>query len=825
MTNPRLPRRFAYLLLGLMMLLYLILQGSVAQRLHDAFVTGADDLSNIDQVVWNSQHGRLLERTTGTESLPRYGEHLEPIWIAMGAIYQVWDSVDALLFMQTLALGAGALPVFWLARDAWGEAGRRQRARRRAKGKRQKAKGKGEGQEAKGEGQTADGVGQSEGDYLAGVVFAGVYLLSPFVGRANSAEVHAMPFAVAPLLLAIVWGWQGRWRRVWPLAALLLLVREDAGLLVGALGLWALLARRAPRVGSALMAAGAAGLWLTTFVIIAHFAGARFGGGQSESIFFERYAAFGEGPLGILRGMLTRPDLWLALLAEPWRAAFLREFVLSTGGLMLLAPTAWLLFAPHFVLNLLSDYYGQFGGLQHYAAPLLPGLMASAILGGARLLRWANGRGSARLALLLLALGGTVWTARAAPLQPLARTWVQPPITAHHRLLDEVAAAIPPRAPLSADPQLHPHLAHRPDAYRFPIVGDNAEWILVDVTTNTTMHPADLHRELLARLQGGWGIAAARDGYLLLQRGAGETQLPDSFFSFAQPSDPPEVPLRARFGEWIEVLGYDVEQDLWGRVAVRWHLRPLAPLPPTLTLDTALLDPTGTPLPDTSGQPLTLLEWLPLAQWQPEQGHLLHTLPREAAASFFPALVVRLEGNALPLSIEGEAPPGPARAAQQGEWLVAGEWRLTHHATHGVAGWRVWAPPADLADQPAAWSVAQLAGWQVEQVGANRVAITLHWQATMTGAPPTQRFVHLVPVGGPPLPLAQADGPLGGEYPVPRWAEGEWVSETVTLDLPSELPDGWQLLVGLYDPASGARLPVTPDAGDSTFALPQPAPP
>ncbi|MBA3532717.1 MAG: DUF2079 domain-containing protein, partial [Ardenticatenales bacterium] len=356
------PPRRAYLLLGLMMVAYVLFQGSVAIRLHNAFVTSADDLSNIDQVVWNSQHGRILERTEGTQSVPRYGEHLEPIWIAMGLLYLFWDSVTVLLLAQTVALAAGALPVFWLARDSWAVA--RSSAR------------------------PDDG---------AGLVFAALYLLSPFVGRANTSEVHALPFAVAPLLLAIAWGRQGKWQRVAPLVLLLLLVREDAGLLVGALGAWALVARRAWRPGVALLASGAMGIGIAVFGIIAAFADQRYGGGQEESIFFERYAAFGEGPLGILWGMLTRPALWVDLLGDPWRTAFLQDFVRSTGGLMLLSPLSWLLFAPHFVLNLLSDYFGQYGGLQHYGAPLVPGLMVAAISGGATALRWGRGHPVLRL--------------------------------------------------------------------------------------------------------------------------------------------------------------------------------------------------------------------------------------------------------------------------------------------------------------------------------------------------------------------------------------------------------------------------------------------
>lgn len=778
----------AYALLALLLLSTILFHGGAALHLHAAFVTGADDLSNIDQVAWNSQHGRILERTTGTRSVPRYGEHLEPLWIALGLLYTLWDDVRALLLAQTVALALGALPTFWLARAVWGQ--------------------------------------RNAPDQGAGLVFAALYLLSPFVARASVAEVHALPFAVAPLMLAIFWGWRGQWQRVAPLVVLLLLVREDAGLLVAALGLWALLARRAVRPGLALLASGLGGVALAVFGIIPRFADERFSG-QEQSIFFERYAAFGEGPAGVLWGMLTRPDLWAELLADPWRLTFLRDLLLSTGGLALVAPLAWLLLAPHLLLNLLSDYFGQFGGLQHYGAPLVPGLIAAAIFGGARLLHWGRGNPWLRRGLLTLALAGALADAQLAIWQPLALSWIQPPVTPHHRLLAEIAAPIPPRAPLSADPQLHPHLAHRPDAYRFPTVGDNAEWILVDVTTNRTQHPADLQREIRERLDDGWGIAAAQDGYLLLQRGAPTKPLPAPFFSFTQPDAPPTTPLRARLGNALEVLGYDMVQDFWGRVSIRWHLRPLTPLPPFLTLEAALLGPDGLPLPDTANQPIPALVWLPLTAWQPGENYVIQTLPREADPAFQPALSLRADGLPLPVTPceGGRTACGEVRDTTEGAWLVGGAWELRHrHAQRGVAGWRRWEPPAPLAEEPGEWAQAWLGAWEIVPPAnpSAPLTLTLHWQATQEGLPPMQRFVHLVPPNGAPVPLAQADGPLGGDYPAPRWASGEWVSETITLPLPADLPPGWRLLVGLYDPAIGTRHPVTPDAGSATFELPMP---
>ncbi len=92
------------------------------------------------------------------------------------------------------------------------------------------------------------------------------------------------------------------------------------------------------------------------------------------------------------------------------------------------------------------------------------------------------------------------------------------------------------------------------------------------------------------------------------------------------------------------------------------------------------------------------------------------------------------------------------------------------------------------------------------------VAVRLGWQVT---APPGPNLLHVfVHLGDPTqLPLAQYDGPvMGGTYPSRLWAAGERFDETVTLTLPADLPPGeYPVSVGLYDYATGARLPLTVD--------------
>ena len=93
------------------------------------------------------------------------------------------------------------------------------------------------------------------------------------------------------------------------------------------------------------------------------------------------------------------------------------------------------------------------------------------------------------------------------------------------------------------------------------------------------------------------------------------------------------------------------------------------------------------------------------------------------------------------------------------------------------------------------------------------VAVHVRWQVA---APPGPTDLHLfVHLGDPTqAPLAQSDGPvMGGEYPPRLWAAGEVFSEAVTLTLPAGLPPGdYPVQLGLYDFATGARLPVTPDS-------------
>ncbi len=98
-----------------------------------------------------------------------------------------------------------------------------------------------------------------------------------------------------------------------------------------------------------------------------------------------------------------------------------------------------------------------------------------------------------------------------------------------------------------------------------------------------------------------------------------------------------------------------------------------------------------------------------------------------------------------------------------------------------------------------------------EAAPGESIAVRLRWQVAdpPPGAADLHLFVHL---GDPTqAPLAQRDGPvMGGQYPPRLWATGEVFDETAVLALPAGLPPGeYPVQIGLYDFATGARLPVT----------------
>lgn len=129
-------------------------------------------------------------------------------------------------------------------------------------------------------------------------------------------------------------------------------------------------------------------------------------------------------------------------------------------------------------------------------------------------------------------------------------------------------------------------------------------------------------------------------------------------------------------------------------------------------------------------------------------------------------------------------------------------------------------PPIHLNPAPLLGSHASLVGYGVEEVGET-IALTLYWEIKQPLLPPHHIFVHADDATG--ATLAQADGsPMTptSEAPTGSWLPGEHLTTLHHLPRPGA---NWVLRVGLYEPQSGVRLPVTTGGaaqGDAVLLAP-----
>jgi uncharacterized membrane protein len=242
--------------------------GTIAVLRHRAFESGRFDLGNMTQAVWSTANGDVLSVTDlQGEQISRLGSHFDPILAALAPLWWLWPSPELLLAVQALAVAAGAIPLFLLARRHVPE--------------------------------------------RAAAAVAVAYLLFPPVQWLTASDFH--PVALATPLLLGAWLFLDT-RRLWPFAlcaAAALATKEHVGLSVAGMGAWYGLAHRDYRRGAAIAAAAGGVALLAALVVVPPVASA------GSSAFESRYddPALGSRDLGYVVRLLL--PLALLPLAAP----------------------------------------------------------------------------------------------------------------------------------------------------------------------------------------------------------------------------------------------------------------------------------------------------------------------------------------------------------------------------------------------------------------------------------------------------------------------------------------------------------------------------
>ncbi|MCC6166221.1 MAG: DUF2079 domain-containing protein [Caldilineaceae bacterium] len=732
-----------------------------------AFEARALDMGNLNQAIWNTAHGNWFHLTNQPGTVNRLSLHVEPILLPIAALYRLYPQPPLLLVLQAMVVALGALPLFALARR------------------------------------------QLHGDWAA-LAFALVYLLHPTIQAANWLEFHPVTLAPTFLLAAFYFLVAGRAGWFALFAVLAASCKEEMALLVFMLGLYALVIQRRARWGLITMALALVWAWLAVFVIQTRFA--------AGNIHWGRYGYLGETPGAMVASLLTRPGLVWAQLAAAQAGDYLWKLLWPTGFLALLAPEALLLALPSLAINLLADFppMHQVHTLI-YAAPIVPFVLAAAVMGLARLRDWLGQRaawgrwvvpGMAGLVLLLGLVDQRLHGYLPGSGNALALT-----VTEHHRRAAPLIAQITPDAKVSAQDRLNPHVSGRETVYIFPRIED-AGTVLVDVTGPAwPQHPNDVRATVDGLLADGFGVAAAEDGYLLLRRGVRAGPLPAAFYTVWQrPDARPSNTQPAIFGDELRLLGHEVTADRYGELVVNLLWETPVPLGRDLRFYVAYLAPDGTLLHDSEFYPPVVVLWYPTSTWTPGMPVQLSTLPWTLEADRFTlALGVYAgenwaEGDRLAVDAADSGLP----ALENGTLLRLGGYQRSPSGGWTPIPFDTGAPavPLDVRFGPSL-ALEGVTLPATAQAGA-LLPFTVFWR---TDAPVEQdytAFVHLLDAAG--STAAQIDwqprdalGPL----PTSAWLPGHRVVDVQTLRLPDELAPGvYRLIAGLYDWRDGARLPA-----------------
>ncbi len=119
----------------------------------------------------------------------------------------------------------------------------------------------------------------------------------------------------------------------------------------------------------------------------------------------------------------------------------------------------------------------------------------------------------------------------------------------------------------------------------------------------------------------------------------------------------------------------------------------------------------------------------------------------------------------------------------------------------------------------------RLRGFTVDAADARAtgdINVTLSWEARARPAADLSLFIHVIAEDG--TKIGQVDVPPGGpRAPTSQWQPGAFYATVQRVPLSAAPPGRYRVVIGVYDPTSGARLPFSggaqPDAADGTDAL------
>lgn len=437
-TKTDVSRRTASVVLALLVAAYVIPFVAMNWGQYWNLRTPHGDTAMYEEHLWNVLHGKGF-RSYLDQGL-FLGEHIQIVHLLLIPIYVLFPSHLTMEFCESLALGSAAIPAYFIA--------------------------------------TRHAESRRIGLWIAAAVllYAPLHYLDIEIDRKSFRPIC---FGVPAMLWAFEFLERRCWKRFVGVALLAVASKEDYTLILGPLGLWLALTERKTlklrAVGIGIVILSAAYLLLAVKFVIPWFRG-------GETVHYARYfSQFGETPLGILWGMLTKPGVLVASLVTAKTVLYVLRLLSPLAMTPLLSPTRLLVGAPVLGLLLLNQLsLDPPSPVHHFHAPLVPVIVWAMAAGIGQFVR------SERSSAVLNTLRGIIvplpaaaalctgLTLSFAPLSlgfydPYRGTYWATAYVPNERVeqFEKVLAVIPEDARIASTDYVHPRFTHYDRSYDY----------------------------------------------------------------------------------------------------------------------------------------------------------------------------------------------------------------------------------------------------------------------------------------------------------------------------------------------------------------------
>ena len=287
--------------------------------IHHALGTSSYDSALYDQGMWLLSRFQAPFSTLMGRNV--FGDHTSFVLFFLVPFYWLFPGAGIMFFAQSLAIGAGAIPVFLYGRRRLGS------------------------------------------EWFA-IVGAATYLLHPAVSWTNLENFHPDAFLGVFVGFAIYAALESKWRLYIVFVVLSLLVKEDASLVIVPLGIWVAI-KRDRRIGVLTIVGSVAFMITAMYLVMRNLIGVPTRNAWR--------IPFG-GPRGVIDTALTNPTQLTEYLSTEERPRYIWQMTAPFAFLFLRLPSVAAISALVLFTNILSTFWYQHQIEYHYSLIAVPAL-------------------------------------------------------------------------------------------------------------------------------------------------------------------------------------------------------------------------------------------------------------------------------------------------------------------------------------------------------------------------------------------------------------------------------------------------------------------